>query len=82
MVVHGTDSRRVINPENVEEFTKFPLKAVTAIDTIIAYSPTNFFADYGSGIVIAPNYVLTAAHNVYDDRANRNKVVGWANIEY
>lgn len=55
-IVDGVDERRVIRP-NEPNFTRFPLPAVTTVDT------TNGF---GSGIVIAPNYILTAAHVVYD----------------
>lgn len=61
--IHGIDNRQVIRKTN-PLFEQEPLPAVTAIDLI--YNVTQGLLDgYGSGIVIAPNYVLTAAHNLY-----------------
>ncbi|MEM9275573.1 MAG: cadherin-like domain-containing protein [Cyanobacteria bacterium P01_F01_bin.143] len=64
MTVHGVDNRRVIKP-NEPNFTSFPLPAVTAIDSTIN-ADSNAPFGYGTGVVISPHYVLTAAHNLYD----------------
>ena len=67
MGIRQPDQRRVIRPiDNINEFNSFPLTAVTAIDTIVDVPPEQPPNGYGSGIVIAPNYVLTAAHVVYE----------------
>ena len=63
-IVGNIDERLVIQPEQ-PEFDIFPLPAVTAIDVTYDTS-SSFYRSYGSGIVIAPNYVLTAAHVVYN----------------
>lgn len=57
MSVFNPDYRQVINPNNLQ-FNLFPFPAVTAID--IQYSNRN---GIGSGIVISPYHVLSAAHN-------------------
>jgi Ca2+-binding RTX toxin-like protein len=64
-IIGGIDERRVIRPSD-PNFTVFPLPAVTAIDTTFPNTPGQSPNGYGSGIVIAPNHVLTAAHVVYD----------------
>lgn len=60
-MVIGNDDRQVTNAVNA-----FPLSAVTAVDMFYP-NIGNFI---GSGIVIAPNHVLTAAHNAYDTTQN------------
>ena len=71
-IVGNNDERRVIRPEE-DDFTNFPLPAVTAIDTV-SPPPPGFSSPYayGSGIIIAPNYVLTAAHVVRNYKSNAN----------
>ena len=56
MGVIGSDSRKVIT-----SFSKFPYSAITILDTKYkgAYS-------IGTGITVAPNHILTAAHNTYE----------------
>ena len=67
MGIRGEDQRRVIRPiEDINEFNSFPLTAVTTIDAKFPPVPGQSPNVYGSGIVIAPNYVLTAAHVVYE----------------
>ena len=74
MAVYPPDLRRVIKPTE-QEFNTFPLPAVTAIDTTIFFNDgRNPEAGFGSGIVISPNYVLSAAHNFYPpDEAKKGK---------
>ena len=67
MAVFPPDQRRIIRPEE-NDFTRYPLPAVTAIDTTID-DPRPF--GYGTGIVISPNYILTAAHNLFDKSLNK-----------
>ena len=67
MGIRGEDQRRVVRPiEDINEFNSFPLTTVTAIDARFPLSPGQSPNGFGSGIVIAPNYVLTAAHVVYE----------------
>jgi V8-like Glu-specific endopeptidase len=50
------------------DFTTFPLNAVVAVDSqyIISLAPPIPPVDeYGSGLIIDPNHVLTAGHNVF-----------------
>jgi V8-like Glu-specific endopeptidase len=60
-------------------FTTFPLNAVVAVDIYFRLErddSTGFLGNFeGSGITIAPNYVLTAGHNVYN---GRNKELAFA----
>jgi V8-like Glu-specific endopeptidase len=73
MTVFPPDNRRVIKPFDID-FDRFPLPAVTAIDTTIFFSDgRNPEAGFGSGIVISPNYVLSAAHNFYPEDIRRNQ---------
>ena len=73
MTVFPPDNRRVIQPSE-QEFDTFPLPAVTAIDTTIFFNDgRNPEAGFGSGIVISPNYVLSAAHNFYPEDVERNQ---------
>lgn len=73
MTVFPPDNRRVIQSSE-QEFDTFPLPAVTAIDTTIFFSDgRNPEAGFGSGIVISPNYVLSAAHNFYPQDVERNQ---------
>ncbi|AFZ33633.1 Na-Ca exchanger/integrin-beta4 [Stanieria cyanosphaera PCC 7437] len=64
MAIIGNDERQVVRPSD-SNFTTFPLPAVTAIDTTINIKGEDF-RGYGTGVVINPHYVLTAAHNLYD----------------
>jgi len=74
MTVFLPDNRRVIQPTD-SDFNKFPLPAVTAIDTTIDLNPggdMELEAGFGSGVVISPNFVLSAAHNFYpEDEARK-----------
>lgn len=77
MTVFPPDTRRVIQPSE-PEFDTFPLPAVTAIDTTINLNPDpigipDLEAGFGSGIVISPNYVLSAAHNFYPEDVEENQ---------
>ena len=70
MTILRPDQRRVINPDSTE-FTTFPFPAVTAIDSQIVTELNKnavIIKDHfnGSGIMITPNHVLTAAHVVED----------------
>ena len=56
MTITPPDSRVVTT-----SFNTFPLNAVVAVDSQFPNSPSK-----GSGIIIAPNYVLTAGHNAFD----------------
>ena len=65
MPINGNDERRIINRfDSTEDITKEPLPSITAIDTRFISDVISFNA-YGTGIVISPNYVLTAAHVLY-----------------
>ena len=61
-MVIGNDDRRVTNA-----FSAFPLSATTVIDV---FNPALGGDIFGTGIVIAPNHVLTAGHNAYDVSSN------------
>ena len=69
MAVFPPDERRIIRPNELD-FTRLPLPSVTAIDTTLDADQKNPFG-YGTGVVINPNYVLTAAHNLYDKSADQ-----------
>jgi hypothetical protein len=50
------------------DFTTFPLNAVVAVDSqyiISSAPPIPPVDEYGSGLIIDPNHVLTAGHNVF-----------------
>ena len=64
MTVFPPDNRQVVEPTETN-LTTFPLLAITAIDTTIQIG-RRLDVGYGTGIVISPNYVLTAAHNAID----------------
>jgi V8-like Glu-specific endopeptidase len=68
MTVTGSDSRL-----STTDFTTFPLNAVVAVDIYDRSEITpNFRGNFeGSGITIAPNYVLTAGHNVYNNKTKK-----------
>ena len=67
MTVIGVDNRRVIRTSD-PLFDQFPLPAVTAIDARYTFKDqeNDFYENpreyIGSGIIISPRYVLTAAH--------------------
>ena len=62
-IVGTNDNRRIIHRfDVVEDITKEPLPSITAIDSTLDDLPPAF----GTGVVISPNYVLTAAHVLYD----------------
>jgi V8-like Glu-specific endopeptidase len=69
MTITGTDSRL-----STTDFTTFPLNAVVAVDIYdrdVAFG--RFDGNFeGSGITIAPNYVLTAAHNAYNQNTKKS----------
>ncbi|MEM9276142.1 MAG: Calx-beta domain-containing protein [Cyanobacteria bacterium P01_F01_bin.143] len=69
-MVIGADDRQIIPPNSSGEFD-FPFSSVTAVDGQITITkPDNSIETknvLGSGIVISPNHVLTAAHNVFDE---------------
>ena len=66
MTVFPPDDRIVIDPNSLNPIFKFPLPAVTAIDIKNSSSfPPNKRNAIGSGIVISPDHVLTAAHNSF-----------------
>ena len=71
MTVFPPDNRQVVEPSETN-LTTFPLLAVTAIDTTIQIG-RRLEVGYGTGVVIAPNYVLTAAHNLYDPDYNKDQ---------
>ena len=71
MAVFPPDERRIIRPNELD-FTRLPLPSVTAIDTTINVTNQSPFG-YGTGVVINPNYVLTAAHNLYDKLIENGK---------
>lgn len=64
MSIRGNDERLIIRP-NTDGFDTPPLPAVTAVDAIHIIN-NQLEPTLGSGITIAPDYVLTAAHNIYD----------------
>ena len=77
MTVFPPDNRRVVKPFDLD-FDRFPLPAVTAIDTTVNLNPDpngipDLEAAYGSGVVISPNYVLSAAHNFYRRDLKKNQ---------
>ncbi|MEO0834410.1 MAG: hypothetical protein AAFY16_00115 [Cyanobacteria bacterium J06642_3] len=45
----------------MSSFNSFPLTAVTAIDSFYDVPPEELLYGAGSGVVIAPNYVLMRA---------------------
>lgn len=64
----GSDNREITTA-----FNTFPINAVTAIDSQGIFA--NQVQDsqiIGSGIVVAPNHVLTAGHNAYSFDAREN----------
>ena len=69
MSIYSPDDRIVINPATSNLF--FPLPTVVALDIQVNF-PTRIANGFGSGITIAPNYVLTVAHNVRGEPANNN----------
>ncbi|MEM8723598.1 MAG: hypothetical protein AAGE84_30685 [Cyanobacteria bacterium P01_G01_bin.39] len=65
MSIIGSDDREIITS------FEFPCSAVTAIDFLtVSWNPQKkvyeVFPSEGSGITIAPNHVLTAAHNAFN----------------
>ena len=70
MTVFPPDERRVIRPNELD-YTKLPLPGVTAIDTKLVVPNKPPFG-FGTGVVISPHYVLTAAHNLYDKSIGEN----------
>ena len=74
MGIRGNDQRQIIQP-NTSDFNTPPLPAVTAVDAIHIIN-NQLVPTLGSGIVVAPNYVLTAAHNIYDkDNVNAENAI-------
>ena len=66
MPIVGTDQRRVVDRFDVPgQITKAPLPSITAIDTRFDSATTAIPPGIGTGVVISPNYVLTAAHNLF-----------------
>ena len=73
MGIRGNDERRIIR-SNTSAFNIPPLPAVVAVDAIHVFDNrpigdeliSGLIPTLGSGIVITPNYLLTAAHNIYD----------------
>ena len=64
-IVGNGDERRIIHRYDVtEDITRKPLSSITALDFRFL-SDIESFNSYGTGVVISPNYVLTAAHNLY-----------------
>ena len=59
-MVLGPDNRQVIT-----SFDKFPFSTVAAVDIQFKLPNDSIEPGFGSGIVIAPNHVLTAGHNAY-----------------
>ena len=83
-MVVGADDRQIIIPNSSSGEFDFPFSAVAAVDSQISSTNDGEIladpADYlGSGIVISPNHVLTAAHVVFDDE-NFQKVVDLARV--
>ena len=64
MTVIPPDTRQVVNP-----LDKFPFPAVVAIDILYPFGNR-----IGSGIVISPNHVLSAAHNGYRADINTDAI--------
>ncbi len=65
-IVGNGDERRIVHRFDIEEsIEKEPLSSITAIDTTIR-DGNKIVSSFGTGIVISPNYVLTAAHVLYD----------------
>ncbi|MEL7009813.1 MAG: calcium-binding protein [Cyanobacteria bacterium J06588_4] len=72
MPIVGQDQRRVVDRFDVPgQITQAPLPSITAIDTryqdeTSAVAPDiSALPGIGTGVVISPNYVLTAAHNLF-----------------
>jgi V8-like Glu-specific endopeptidase len=62
MTVFSINERAIVT-----DFNEFPLNSVVAVDSLFIPTQTN---SIGSGITIAPNYVLTAGHNIFDNKSN------------
>lgn len=65
IVGNGDERIRILNFDDNNEVVNKPLPSITAIDTRFIGDPENTLPDVGTGIVISPNFVLTAAHVIY-----------------
>lgn len=67
-MVVGSDQRQIIT-----SFNEFPYSTVVAVDSVTSSEtfPGLTTFSLGTGIVIAPNHVLTSGHNVYDNESNK-----------
>ena len=65
IVGNGDERIRILNFDDNNEVVNKPLPSITAIDTRFIGDPQNSLPDFGTGIVISPNFVLTAAHVIY-----------------
>lgn len=63
-IVGNGDQRRIIKP-NEPDFTRKPLPSIVAIDNDVIVN-NQILPGYGTGIVISPSYILTAAHVIYE----------------
>lgn len=72
-IVGNNDERRIIKPSE-QDFTNPPLPSITAIDTNVENGDENR-GGIGTGIVISPNYILTAAHVLYNKFIDEPKFV-------
>ncbi|MEL6988155.1 MAG: hypothetical protein AAGK97_10020 [Bacteroidota bacterium] len=65
MSIIDTDDREIIT-----NFSVFPYSAVTAVDLLevneVGSGSYKIASSIGSGIIVAPNHVLTAAHNAFN----------------
>ena len=59
-MVIGSDDRKVVT-----SFNEFPLSTVVAVDVQLELLDNTIFPGFGSGIAIAPNYVLAAGHTAF-----------------
>ncbi|MEM8720296.1 MAG: hypothetical protein AAGE84_13465 [Cyanobacteria bacterium P01_G01_bin.39] len=66
MPIVGQDQRRVVDRFDVPgRITQAPLPSIVAIDSIFKDETRVAGPSIGTGVVISPNYVLTAAHNLF-----------------
>ena len=66
MSIVGNDQRRIVDRFDVPgQITQAPLPSITAIDTRFDSETRSTGPGIGTGVVISPNYVLTAAHNLF-----------------